>query len=207
VHQAYQVREFIDEGILITAVNLPPALVAMSTSDHGPRLDEMMRDYDRMVVAGCLIEDSTTGSVRNLPGLGAQVFYQISEADARRIVRAIALTAELMFAAGARRVLSPFAGVPDLHSPDDVAALRARPIDRRTMELFTVHLMGTARMSEDPQRGVVSSFGAFHGIAGLFVADASLFPGPVGVNPMETILALVMRNARWLVDNRARYGI
>lgn len=207
VHQAYQVREFIDEGILITAVNLPPALVAMSTSDHGPRLDEMMRDYDRMVVAGCLIEDSTTGSVRNLPGLGAQVFYQISEADARRIVRAIALTAELMFAAGARRVLSPFAGVPDLHNPDDVAALRARPIDRRTMELFTVHLMGTARMSEDPQRGVVSSFGAFHGIAGLFVADASLFPGPVGVNPMETILALVMRNARWLVDNRARYGI
>jgi choline dehydrogenase-like flavoprotein len=39
------------------------------------------------------------------------------------------------------------------------------------------------------------------------VADASLFPGPVGLNPMETIVALVTRNARWLLDNRARYGI
>jgi len=28
VHQAYQVREFIDDGILLTAVNLPPSLVA-----------------------------------------------------------------------------------------------------------------------------------------------------------------------------------
>ena len=30
VHQAYQVREFIDDGILLTAVNLPPSLIAMT---------------------------------------------------------------------------------------------------------------------------------------------------------------------------------
>ena len=29
VHQAFQVREFMDEGILLTAVNLPPSLVAL----------------------------------------------------------------------------------------------------------------------------------------------------------------------------------
>jgi choline dehydrogenase-like flavoprotein len=75
------------------------------------------------------------------------------------------------------------------------------------MELFTVHLMGTARMSDDPRRGVVDSFGAFHGVRGLFVADASLFPGPIGVNPMETILALAMRNALRLISQRGRYGI
>ena len=28
VHQAYQVREFMDDGILMTAVNLPPSLLA-----------------------------------------------------------------------------------------------------------------------------------------------------------------------------------
>ena len=75
------------------------------------------------------------------------------------------------------------------------------------MELFTVHLMGTARMSEDPRRGVVDSFGAFHDVPGLFVADASLFPGPIGVNPMETILALVTRNAHRLIEQRGRHGI
>src|SRR5262249_16819307 len=64
------------------------------------------------------------------------------------------------------------------------------------------HLMGTARMSEDPRRGVTGSFGEFHGVPGLIVADASLFPGPVGINPMETVIALAMRNARQLVERR-----
>lgn len=207
VHQAYQVREFADEGILITAVNIPPSLVAMGTADHGRTLRDLMDDYDRMVVAGCLVEDTSTGRVRNLPGLGAQVSYQISDRDAATVVRGIARTAELMFAAGARRILAPFAGLPDLRSPDDVAHLLATPIPKRSMDLFTVHVMGTARMSDDPSRGVVSSFGELHGARGLFVADASLFPGPIGVNPMETIVALVLRNADWLIENRSRYGI
>jgi choline dehydrogenase-like flavoprotein len=67
--------------------------------------------------------------------------------------------------------------------------------------------MGTARMSQDPRRGVTDSFGAFHGVSRLFVADASLFPGPVGVNPMETVLALATRNAEHLIAQRDRYGI
>jgi choline dehydrogenase-like flavoprotein len=207
VHQAYQVREFMDEGILITAVNLPPGLVAMSQSEYGSALGELMREYDHVVTAGCLVEDTTTGVVRNLPGLGPQVFYQITDRDAERIVRGIALTAELMFAAGATRILAPLRGMPDLHGPDDVVRLTEHPVPKRALDLFTVHLMGTARMSNDPRRGVVSGFGEFHGARGLFVADASLFPGPVGLNPMETIVALVTRNTRWLLDSRTRYGI
>jgi choline dehydrogenase-like flavoprotein len=207
VHQAFQVREFSAEGILITAVNIPPALIAMGVPDHGAALGALMRDYDRMVTAGCLVEDTSRGRVRNVPGLGAQVFYQINDADAATIVRGVALTAELMFAAGARRILSPFAGVPDLTSMDDVTALRSGRVPKRSIELFTVHLMGSARMSDDPARGVTSGYGEFHGARNLFVADASLFPGPIGVNPMLTISALVTRNAAWLVENRSRYGI
>jgi cholesterol oxidase len=62
-------------------------------------------------------------------------------------------------------------------------------------------------MSEDPRRGVTGSFGEFHGTAGLFVADASLFPGPIGINPMETVIALALRNARRLIERRDRLGI
>ncbi|HUS16590.1 MAG TPA: GMC family oxidoreductase [Chloroflexia bacterium] len=207
VHQAYQVREFIEEGILITAVNLPPSLLSLGVPQHGAQLGRLMQDYNRMVVAGCLIEDSTTGRVDLRPVVGPVVSYQVTPRDIARIVRGIALSAELMFAAGARRILLPFAGVPDLHRPADVADLLTRTIRPDSMELLTVHLMGTARMSDDRGRGVVSSFGEFHDAAGLFVADASLFPGPIGVNPMETILALVTRNAAWLIAHRARYGI
>jgi cholesterol oxidase len=73
--------------------------------------------------------------------------------------------------------------------------------------MYSIHLMGTARMSENPRRGVTDSFGAVHGVPGLVVADASLFPGPTGVNPMETVIALAMRNARRLVEQRDRHGI
>jgi choline dehydrogenase-like flavoprotein len=207
VHQAYQVREFMDEGILITAVNLPPGMIAMAQPEVGAALGAVMDQYDHMVIAGCLVEDTTTGAVRNLPGLGPQVFYQITDEDAARIVRGIVLTAQLMFAAGARRILSPWRGAPELTGPDDVTRLAEGPVPKRALDLFTVHLMGTARMNDDPRHGVVSGFGEFHGARGLFVADASLFPGPVGLNPMETIVALATRNARWLLDNRSRYGV
>ena len=206
VHQAFQVREFASEGILITAVNLAPSLIALTLPAHGRELGELMADYNHMITAGCLVEDTGTGRVRNIPGAGPQVVYQITDEDAVRVVRGVALTAEIMFAAGARRVLLPFDGAPEAHDPADVARLLARPVPKRSIELFTVHLMGTARMSEDPGRGVVDSYGAFHGIRGLFVADASLFPGPIGVNPMETILALVTRNARRMIDQRDRHG-
>ena len=207
VHQAYQVREFIDDGILLTAVNIPPSLVALGLPSHGRDLGQVMAEYNRMITAGCLVEDTGSGRVRNIPGLGPQVFYQLTDHDAERVLRGIALTAELMFAAGARRILLPFAGAPEVRDLAGLQDLLGRPVPKRSIELFTVHLMGTARMNDDPRRGVVDSFGAFHGVPGLFVADASLFPTPIGVNPMETIMALVTRNAQRLIEQRGRHRI
>ncbi|MCW2931298.1 MAG: FAD-binding protein [Actinomycetia bacterium] len=207
VHQAYQVREFIDDGILMTAVNLAPALMAMGLPGYGAGLGAMMAGYNHMVTAGCLIEDTGSGRVRNVPGLGPQVTYQLTDADAERVVRGTGYIAELMLAAGARRVLLPFAGAPEIRDVAGLTAIVDRPVARSGMELFTVHLMGTARMSADPGRGVTDSFGACHGMPNLLVADASLLPGPIGVNPMETIISLVMRNAQHLLEQRERYGI
>ncbi len=207
VHQAFQVREFMNDGILITAVNLPPSLIALTLPAHGRELGALMADYNHMITAGCMVEDTGSGRVRNLPGLGPQVSYQITDQDAARVLRGVELSAEVMFAAGARRVLLPLDGAPEAHDQAGVSSILSRTVPKRSIELFTVHLMGTARMSDDPRRGVVDSFGAFHGTRGLFVADASLFPGPIGVNPMETILALVTRNAQRLIQQRGRYGI
>jgi choline dehydrogenase-like flavoprotein len=207
VHQAYQVRQFAEDGILLTAVNLAPSLVALTLPQYGSELGKVMNDYNHMVTAGCLIEDTGTGRVRHMPGLGAQVTYQINERDAACVLRGVGLIAELMLAAGAQRVLLPLGGAPEVRDAAGLRSLLAGPVETRSLELFTVHLMGTARMSDDPRRGVTDSYGAFHGVRGLFVADASLFPGPVGLNPMETILAIATRNARHLIENRHQHGI
>lgn len=207
VHQAFQVRSFLEEGILLASVNLPPALVAMGLSHIGPQLDEVMSDYRRMLVIGCLVEDTATGRVWSPPGDGAPlVRYRPTDRDLAAVQRGLGLAAELAFAAGARRVLSPFRGHPDLRGPDDVHRMLAARPARRAMDLFTVHVMGTARMGEDRSTSVVSSFGMFHDAAGLMVCDASLFPTPLGVNPMETIVALALRNAEALLADRSRHG-
>jgi len=204
VHQAFQVREFVSDGIILTANNLAPPMLAAMMPGHGRELGERMADYNHVVTAGPLISDTGTGRIRTLPGFGPQVFYQLNDLDTARVVRGVELTAQAMFAAGARRVLLPYDGAPSCGSLEEVRRLR---VAKQTIRLYSIHLMGTARMSTDPRRGVVDSFGEFHGRPGLFIADASIFPGPTGLNPMETVLALAARNARHLIDRRATYGL
>jgi choline dehydrogenase-like flavoprotein len=202
VHQAYQVREFQEEGYLMAAVTVPPAVLGMSLPAWGREQSEIMDQYNRLVSAGILVEDSVTGRVVPLPGGNPAVFYQLSDRDAERIVRGCALLGELLFAAGAREVFMPFEGVPKLRSVDDVRRMAARKVPKHSIDVMTVHMMGTARMGEDPSRHVCDSYGKVHETEGLWVSDASLFPSPTTVNPMETIMALATRNAGRILENR-----
>src|SRR5262249_28577422 len=94
--------------------------------------------------------------------------------------------------------------LPALDGPDELARIQARPPVAATVELMTVHIMGTARMAADARRGATDAAGAVWGTEGLVGADASTLPSSVGVNPQDSIVALALRNAdRWL-DARAR---
>ncbi len=223
-HQAFQVREFAEQGLgCFAAVNLPPSVLAMSFPHRGARLGTLMHQYDHMVVAGLLCEDTATGRVRTINGR-PQAFYQLSAHDAANMQRGLVLLSELLFAAGARRILLPFhdarspstppfggaarssqAGPCELYSPDDARRLLDRPIPPKGWEVVTVHMMGTARMGRDRTAAVTDNFGMVHDADRLLVADASLFPTPVRVNPMETIMALATRAAGHVIDNARRY--
>jgi choline dehydrogenase-like flavoprotein len=208
VHQAYQVREFEDEGLVFAAVNVPPSVTAMSIAQisglRGAALGELMADYDKMVIAGMLLEDTVTGRVRTIAGR-PQAFYQISDSDAARMVRGVALLSEMLFAAGAKEIHLPFAGAPPARSCEDARALYGAGIRKERMELLTVHMMGTAALGSDRSRAVCDGWGVVHDAAGLMVADASLFPTPIGVNPMETIMGLATRAAGHVIDNVKRF--
>jgi choline dehydrogenase-like flavoprotein len=60
--------------------------------------------------------------------------------------------------------------------------------------------MGTARMDADAEAGVVATDGAVHGTEGLYVADGSLLPSSIGVNPMMTIIAMAASVSHQLAD-------
>jgi choline dehydrogenase-like flavoprotein len=85
--------------------------------------------------------------------------------------------------------------------------LRLGEFDRKQVEFLkdpaawthrahdSAHHMGTARMHEDPQHGVVDSQCQVHGIANLFVGSSAVFPTSARSNPTLTMLALCVRIA------------
>ncbi len=70
--------------------------------------------------------------------------------------------------------------------------------------MITVHPLGGCPMGVDPRRGVVDAHGEVFGHPGLFVADGSVMPGPVGVNPSLTIAALGERFSGRVLERIAR---
>jgi choline dehydrogenase-like flavoprotein len=57
------------------------------------------------------------------------------------------------------------------------------------------HTMGTTRMADDPNKGVVNRNCQVNGVGGLYVAGSSVFPTSGHANPTLMILALAIRLA------------
>lgn len=206
VIQGFQITEFFDEGILMAVNFTPPGIVAIALPLMG---DEIMRilksEYHHMVLGGALIEDTGTGRVICGPFGQAFPVYNINDHDFHQAIRGTALLAEVFFAAGAKKCYLPFSGFSEIRSIDDIPRIYEHKIRPTDMEMLTVHVMGTCRMGIDPKRSVVGPFGEFHNVQGLYVADASVFPTSIGVNPQETIMALATRTAEHIAENFARY--
>lgn len=62
------------------------------------------------------------------------------------------------------------------------------------------HLLGTARMGDDPATSVVDSYGKTHDVDNLYIADGSIFVTSGSANPTCTITALALRVAKGLVE-------
>lgn len=65
------------------------------------------------------------------------------------------------------------------------------------------HMTGTARMGNDPTTSVVDEFCRAHDVPNMYIMDGSVFVTSSGVNPTATIMAIALRAARRLADNRA----
>jgi cholesterol oxidase len=71
--------------------------------------------------------------------------------------------------------------------------------------VITVHPLGGCPMGRNEREGVVDSYGRVFGHPGLYVADGSVMPGPVGPNPSLTIAALADRFADQVIEDAKQY--
>ena len=70
-----------------------------------------------------------------------------------------------------------------------------------------IHEVGTVRMGDDVKKSVVNKFGQSHDCKNLFVTDGSVFTQQSEKNPTWTILALSMRAAEYILDQKHKQNI
>ncbi len=82
--------------------------------------------------------------------------------------------------------------------------MRAAGATEVVQEARYAHLVGAARMGDDPASSVVDRFGRTHDVANLFICDGSILPTQGSANPGLTIQALAARTADYLVSQGDR---
>jgi hypothetical protein len=194
VPQSLYIDEFADEGIMLEGVAGPPSYVAMSLPLSGADHARAMTQYRHLAQFGLMVSDTSRGSVRYLGGRPV-IRYDLNEGDLRRFRRGLAHLGELFRAAGAREVYLPLAA--------GVAPERA---SARDLKLLAFHPLGTARAHADPDHGVVDGALQLHGLCGIHIADGSVIPSSLGVNPQMTIMALATRLAFTLLGREVPSG-
>jgi len=70
-----------------------------------------------------------------------------------------------------------------------------------------IHEVGTVRMGNDAKRSAVNKYGQSHDCKNLFVTDGSVFTQQSEKNPTWTILALSMRTAEYILDQKKKQNI
>jgi choline dehydrogenase-like flavoprotein len=193
VPQSFYIDEFSEEGIMFEGAGGPPDYLAMSFPFSRDRHRELMLRFAHLSQFGVMVSDRSRGSVRRRAGR-VEVRYDLGREDVELFRRGIDLLAELYWKAGARRVFLPVRGHSELTEPDP-RPLAGADVRASDLALMAFHPLGTARADASPARGVVDAELALHGVAGVYVADGSVVPSALGVNPQITIMALSTRLA------------
>ena len=180
-----------------------PFITAKNLTGFGTPHSALMRAFPRLQMILVLACDKAVASNRITvrPDGTPVVHYRFTPAVIESMVRATRASARIFFAAGALRVHAPSA------DPPLVDAAEAERLDERIhgrhfqtgrISISAAHLMGGCAMGRDPATSVTDGFGRVHGRPWLRVADASLFPDSLEINPYLTIMALADRVAEGL---------
>ena len=188
------------EGFVLETCMYFPFTTAKNLTGFGEEHSRFMRSYQRLQMILVLACDrAVPENYITVDRAGqAVVHYKFTKPVIHSLVAATRASARIFFAAGALRVHAPTA------EPHAIEAWEEERIDRRISEEFFVegkttlsaaHLMGGCSMGRDATDSVTDAWGRVHGVPWLRVADASLFPDSLEINPYLTIMSLADRVA------------
>ena len=182
-------------GFWIECPPAHPAIAAAAVQGFGAPHRETMLHYRSCASLIALVRDgadlgASNGDITSLKNGRTRIRYRLGSADARHLKAAIVAAARIQLASGARAVHTLHARPVVVRSESDLALIEARPVGPNEVALFSAHVNGTCRLGTDANSSGADPNGERHGAPGVFIADGSLLPTSLGVNPQETIMAL-----------------
>jgi choline dehydrogenase-like flavoprotein len=180
------------EGML----NHPLAHAQLVPYESAESHQAFMKRYSQTMTLAVMFRDRPVGRVT------PRAFeYTLAEEDQPGWLDALRTGARIMFAAGASRVFFNSHRPLILSAPAQIdAALTLDLVRQQQIQITSGHPMGGCALGEDRRRDVVDSRGRSWDVDGLYVADSSILPTSLGVNPCYTVYALGRYIAHQIVD-------
>jgi hypothetical protein len=185
-----------------TYFNPPASFALTSIPFFFDRRDHIMSRYKYLVNFGSLIGSEPNGITRKRADLlnGQSFTWTLGEKDIANIKYGLGTLVKLGQLGGAKRAILPTKpGIDlDLNQDNDVKQFIDRfatfPLRMTDLYMGTAHPQGgnlmAGRRSAFANRRVVNENFQVEGYDNVFVADASLFPTSITVNPQWTIMAM-----------------
>jgi len=185
-------------GFRVEGIFGPPGTASAFLPGFGESAWPILTRYDQLAAALVLVPDRPAGRVRGYNGqFYPRIVYQPQHDVLMRLKQGIEAAGKLYFAAGAKEVYLPLHGAISVDSPAAMCvALERADLAPAAIRLISAHPQGTARMTENPRRGVVDSNFRVRGVQGLYVADSSIFPTTAASHTMLPIMTMADLAAR-----------
>jgi choline dehydrogenase-like flavoprotein len=182
-------------GFFLEAAPVHPMLAAGVTGGFGARHQAFMERFPHVSALIALSIDGflpgERGGTVSLRGDGrVRVDYPIRAEIWEALREGCKALARIHLAAGAESVWSLHEEPVEMRREADVARLDRAPWEAGRVQVFTAHQMGGCAMGRDAERSVVGPDLRLHGHENVYVADGSVLPTSLGVNPQLTIFGL-----------------
>ncbi|MCC5816738.1 MAG: GMC family oxidoreductase [Leptospira sp.] len=181
---------YLQGGYLLMPNQLQPATLSALIPVVGDEHFNWIKNLSNLGGTIGWIDDVPTELGRiHLSGKDRKVDYKIGKTTSLILKDLLRKQVMLNFAAGAEKVLIGNNQATLLHSIDDLGKIDNLTIDSGSLMMAAPHPSGGCRMGKDPKITVTNSEHKVHGFTNLFVADSSVFPTGVSVDPSYTIMA------------------
>ncbi|XP_010676697.2 long-chain-alcohol oxidase FAO4A [Beta vulgaris subsp. vulgaris] len=202
------VADFNDSGYgaVIQTPSLHPGLFsALMPWTSGSNIKHRMTKFSRTAHIFALSRDVGSGIISTSP---FDISYMMDPIDEANLKKGVEKMLRILAAAGAEEIGTHHNSGESINVKKAtyhefekfVKRESSKEIQGLSTPVASAHQMGSCKMGVDPRTSVVNQMGESWDVEGLYIADSSVFPTALGVNPMVTVQAISYCTAQSVLE-------